>query len=112
MKRLLIAAASLMIAASPVLSAEPIVGKWKTQSGETANIAACGSSYCVKLETGKFKGQQIGKMSGTGGKYQGEITDPAADKTYAGSGTVNGTKLSMKGCVLKILCKTQVWTRL
>lgn len=112
MKTLLIAAASLMLIAAPALSAEPIVGQWKTESGETASIGPCGSSFCVKLETGKHKGKQIGKMAGSNGKYNGEITDPANDKTYAGSGTVNGSKLSMKGCVLKILCKTQTWNRI
>ena len=112
MKRILITAASIMLIASPVLSAEPIVGKWKTQSGETANISSCGSSYCVKLETGKFKGKQIGKMNGSGNSYKGEITDPANDKTYSGTGTVKGNSLSMKGCVLAVLCKTQTWSRL
>lgn len=112
MKHLLIAAASLVLIATPALSAEPIVGKWKTESGETANIGPCGSSFCVKLETGKHKGKQIGKLAGSGGSYHGEITDPANDKTYAGSGSVKGSKLSMKGCVLKILCKTQTWNRL
>lgn len=112
MKTLLIAAASLMLISTPVLSAEAIVGKWKTQGGETANISACGSSFCVKLETGKHAGKQIGKLAGTGGTYNGEITDPANDKTYSGTGTVSGSSLKMKGCVLKVLCKTQTWSRL
>jgi uncharacterized protein (DUF2147 family) len=112
MKTLMIAVAGLMLVAAPALSAEPIVGKWKTESGETANIGSCGSSFCVKLETGAHKGKQIGKLAGTGGTYKGEITDPANDKTYSGSGTVKGSKLSMKGCVLAILCKTQTWSRL
>jgi uncharacterized protein (DUF2147 family) len=112
MKTLMIAVTGLMLVAAPALSAETIVGKWKTESGETANIGSCGSSFCVKLETGKHAGKQIGKLAGKDGNYNGEITDPANDKTYAGSGTINGGKLSMKGCVLKILCKTQTWSRI
>lgn len=91
---------------------EPIVGKWKTAKGDTAEIGACGSGYCVTLKSGQFAGRQIGKMSGTGGSYTGELTDPAADKTYSGSGSVAGDSLKLQGCVLKILCKSQTWTRL
>ncbi|MCO5730859.1 DUF2147 domain-containing protein [Rhizobium sp. SSA_523] len=105
-------AAILFSSIASASAAEPIVGSWKTASGETATIAACGSAYCVTLKTGKYAGKQIGKMSGTGGSYKGEITDPAADKTYSGSGSVTGNALKMKGCVMSVFCKTQTWTRL
>ena len=75
-------------------------------------IGPCGGAFCVTLKTGKHAGKQIGKLSGKGNSYSGEITDPANDKTYSGSGTVSGNSLSMKGCVLKVLCKSQTWTRL
>lgn len=84
----------------------------KTASGETAVIGPCGGAFCVTLKTGKHAGKQIGKLAGKGNSYSGEITDPANDKTYSGSGTVSGNSLSMKGCVLKVLCKSQTWTRL
>lgn len=93
-------------------AAEPIEGNWKTASGETAAISKCGSAFCVTLKTGKHAGKQIGKMSGTGGNYSGEITDPEADKTYSGSGAVSGNSLKMKGCVMSVFCKSQTWTRL
>jgi uncharacterized protein (DUF2147 family) len=93
-------------------AAEPIEGRWKTASGETAQIAPCGGSFCITLKTGKHAGRQIGSMAGTNGDYIGEITDPASDKTYSGSGSVSGDLLKMKGCVLKILCKSQTWSRL
>ena len=51
-------------------------------------------------------------MDGKGDAYSGETTDPANDKTYSGSGAVTGKSLKMKGCVMKILCKTQTWTRI
>ncbi|WP_407820336.1 DUF2147 domain-containing protein, partial [Staphylococcus aureus] len=51
-------------------------------------------------------------LSGKGNSYSGEITDPANDNTYSGSGTVSGNSLSMKGCELNVLCKSQTWTRL
>jgi uncharacterized protein (DUF2147 family) len=105
-------AAALLMSATVSQAAEPIEGNWKTQSGSTAEIGKCGSAYCVTLRTGKHAGKQIGLMSGTGAEYSGEITDPDTDKTYAGSGSVTGNTLKMKGCVLKVLCKSQTWTRL
>jgi len=112
MKHLMIIAAGMLAMSAQAYAAEPIQGNWKTASGETATIAPCGSAFCVTLKTGKHAGKQIGKMSGTGNSYSGDITDPANDKTYSGSGTIAGDSLSMKGCVLKILCKSQTWTRM
>lgn len=112
MKFTALMAAMFLAGSSLAAAAEPIEGSWKTASGETAVIAKCGSAYCVTLKTGKFAGRQIGKMSGSGQSYSGEITDPAADKTYSGSGAVSGNSLKMKGCVMSIFCKSQTWTRL
>ncbi|MDR6815193.1 uncharacterized protein (DUF2147 family) [Neorhizobium sp. 2083] len=112
MMRRLILAAALTLTAAGAHAAEPIEGNWKTASGETAAIGKCGTAYCVTLKTGKHSGKQIGKLSGKDGEYSGEITDPADDKTYSGSGSVSGNSLKMKGCVLAILCKSQTWTRL
>ncbi|GLR49941.1 DUF2147 domain-containing protein [Shinella yambaruensis] len=105
-------AAALLIVPGAALAAEPIEGTWKTASGETAAIAKCGGSFCITLKTGKFAGKRIGKLEGAGADYTGSITDPAADKTYSGSGSVSGNSLKMKGCVLKVLCKSQTWSRL
>ncbi|SFB58684.1 Uncharacterized conserved protein, DUF2147 family [Rhizobium sp. NFR07] len=112
MGKTLAATAVFLMSAISVLAAEPIEGSWKTQSGATAEIGKCGSAYCVTLTTGKHAGKQIGRMSGSGDSYSGEITDPETDKTYSGSGAVTGNALKMKGCVLKVLCKSQTWTRL
>ena len=113
MKKTVFAFAALVaMVATPALAAEPIVGNWKTKSGETASIAACGGAYCVTLKTGKYAGKQIGKMSGSGNKYTGTITDPSNDKTYSGSGTISGNSISMKGCVAKILCRSEKWNRM
>ncbi|GMB81720.1 DUF2147 domain-containing protein [Shinella zoogloeoides] len=105
-------AATLLAAPSIAFAAEPIEGNWKTASGATAAIAKCGGSFCITLKTGKHAGKRIGKLDGTGADYTGSITDPETDKTYSGSGAVNGNSLRMKGCVLAVLCKSQTWTRL
>ena len=108
----LIAAGGLLIAAlGSANAAEPVVGNWRTASGETASIAPCGHAFCISLTTGKFKGRQIGRMSGSAGTYQGEITDPKADRTYAGKAEVSGASLKLTGCALKVFCKSQSWTK-
>jgi uncharacterized protein (DUF2147 family) len=112
MIRKLILASVVALSATVAQAEEPIVGNWKTMAGDTAVIASCCGSYCITLKTGKYAGRKIGTMAGSGGTYNGEITDPSNDKTYSGSGTVAGTSLKMKGCVLSVLCKTQTWTRL
>jgi uncharacterized protein (DUF2147 family) len=112
MIRTLILAGAVVLSAGLAHADEVIVGNWKTVAGDTAEIAPCSGGFCVTLKTGKFAGKKIGTLSGTGGTYTGEITDPANDKTYSGSGTVSGSSLKMKGCVLKVLCKSQTWTRL
>lgn len=108
-----------MIAAALLLSAgaayaDPIEGNWRTQSGETAAIGNCGGGFCITLKTGKHKGKGIGKVSADGGgQYSGTITDPANDKTYSGSASVNGSSMKMKGCVLGgLICRSQTWTKL
>lgn len=112
MIRTLVLAGALALAAGLAQAEEPIVGNWKTVAGDTAVIAPCGGGYCITLKTGKYAGKKIGTFSGSGGSYSGDITDPADDKTYSGSGNVSGRTLRMKGCVLTVLCKSQTWTRL
>ncbi len=110
-RTLMISGALFAAMAVPAL-ADPIEGKWKTQSGETAQISTCGGGYCVKLTTGKHAGKQIGKLAGAGGKYSGKITDPVNDKTYSGDASISGNSMKMRGCVARILCRTQNWSRL
>lgn len=108
----LMATGMMLATAATGFAAEPIVGNWKTASGETAAINSCGGAYCITLKTGKHAGKRIGNMSGSGDSYTGEITDPANDKTYSGSASISGKALKMQGCVLKVLCKSQTWTRM
>lgn len=111
MTRMLTLAAAMLAMTAVTAMADPIEGNWRTQSGETAAIASCGGAYCITLKSGKHSGKRIGKMSGSGGNYSGTITDPADDKTYSGSATVAGASMKLKGCALKIFCKTQTWTK-
>jgi uncharacterized protein (DUF2147 family) len=114
MKRLIIVSVAALLATSGLAFADGIEGKWKTDDGATAEIAPCGSEFCITLIDSPHKGKQIGRMNADGdNRYSGKITDPKNDKTYAGKGALSGNALSMKGCVLGgLICRGQNWTRL
>lgn len=40
-------AAAIVLTSTSIAFADPIEGNWKTQSGETAKIGKCGSSFCI-----------------------------------------------------------------
>ena len=111
-----IAAAAILLAAlgGMAFSADPIVGSWRTQSGETAAIAPCGGgNFCITLKTGAHAGKTIGRLANTGGRYKGKITDPATDRTYSGKATISGSAMKMSGCVLGgLICQSQTWNRM
>ena len=103
--------AFLMLAGGAV-AAQPIEGDWLTLKGTTAHIAPCqGDKFCITLMDGQHAGKMIGVLKGMGGQYVGQVTDPDNDKTYDGSATVTGDALKLQGCVMKVFCKSQVWSR-
>jgi uncharacterized protein (DUF2147 family) len=112
MKPVFMMAGAMVFCATMAVAAEPIEGKWKTESGETADISDCGKNYCISLKTGKHAGKQIGKLAGENNDYTGDVTDPETNKTYSGSAKINGDLLKLKGCVLSIFCKSQTWRRM
>lgn len=113
MIRNLIVAGALVAAMTAPAFADPIEGTWKTQAGDNALITSCSNAFCIKLTSGEYSGKSIGKMKAAGGgNYVGSITKPSNGKTYSGSGRLSGSKLKMTGCVLKILCESQTWTKM
>ena len=112
MKRILLTFAIGALTAASAYSAEPILGNWKTEDGATSAITQCGGAYCITVKTGKYAGKKIGTFSGKGGSYAGRVTDPASNKTYDGVISVAGDTVKMKGCVMKVFCQSQTWTRL
>lgn len=94
--------------------ADPIEGNWRTDSGQTAAITG-GGTFTITVKTGEHAGKRIGTMKADGkGGYVGEIMDPAKDKWYAGSATLSGGSLKMKGCLKTFNwpCRTQNWKKL
>ena len=112
--RLLPLAVAALLAASGAALADPIAGSWRTEAGPTAQIAACGGSFCIKMTSGKYSGRSIGKLDASGGgAYSGTITDPSNNKSYSGKAALAGSTLKLSGCVLGgLICKSQSWTKL
>lgn len=106
-------AAAAFLIVTGAAYADPIEGNWKTRDGDTASISSCGSSFCIKLTTGKYAGKTIGQMKANGANaYSGSITKPSNGKTYSGSAKLSGSSLKLSGCVLKVLCESQTWKKL
>ena len=111
-KRTLLSLAVMAIILGESQAADPIVGNWTTQSGQTATISPCGGGFCVTLKTGQYAGKKIGSLTKNGKRYVGKVTDPANDKTYNGRATLNGRILKMSGCLLGgLFCRSQEWTK-
>ena len=97
--------------AATIAHAAPIEGNWRTESGANANIAKCGDAFCINLTSGEHAGKRIGRVSGSGDSYKGEVTNPADGKTYSGSARISGNTMKLKGCVARVICRTQTWAR-
>lgn len=110
-KPILISVTALLMSTGLASAAEPIVGNWKTTLGDTAAIEPCGGGFCITLKSGKHTGEKIGAFEGSGGSYSGKITDPDAKKTYNGTISVSGDTVTLKGCVMKVVCESQKWSR-
>jgi uncharacterized protein (DUF2147 family) len=123
----------------PAAAADPN-GSWVTEGGKaTVRIANCGGALCGTItalkdpndaatgrpqvdknnpDASKRNRPMIGvqivlgmKPSGPD-KWSGDVYNAEDGKTYSGSLTMTGaTSLKLEGCVLKVLCKTQTWTR-
>ena len=108
------AALALTATSTGAMAEDLIIGKWKAPGGGIVEVVSCGGDFCATVVSGEHKGKSVGKMSGQGTQYDGTVTDPRDSKTYEGSVEVqeSGSILKMRGCALKIFCKTQTWTRI
>lgn len=130
------AAVALVAMAAPAVAAEPITGRWMTESKDAVvEIAPCGKSLCGKIV--KFlktppqgvdqrdmhnpdKSKRSRKLMGLpiltsfnedGDQWRGEIYDPKKGKTYRSLlQRQSSGKLQVKGCIGPF-CQSQTWTR-
>ncbi|MBX7539478.1 DUF2147 domain-containing protein [Qipengyuania sphaerica] len=134
MKKLL--ALATLFAASPLLAAQPVEGRWLTAERDAViTIGDCGKSVCgriskflvappqgadqrdvnnrePKLRSRKLLGMAIlTGFSADGDQWRGQIYDPKSGKTYRSViRRLNATTLEVKGC-LGPFCQTQTWKR-
>ena len=109
--------------------ADPVIGTWKTEPGDTGGylhvaVAKCGSEICGTIAkaydgAGSSSGdyEHLGKTmiwdmspSGNGAYGGGKIWAPDRDKTYKSRMQLSGNQLTVEGCVFGI-CRGQTWTR-
>lgn len=111
------AAIASLMAFSPAIvptafSAEPIVGTWKRSNGTLIKYSGSGPRYCGMVMNGKYKGQSIGCLSGSGGSYKGKVNVLDEGKTYSGKGKVTGNSFKLSGCVFGgVICKSETLMR-
>lgn len=120
---------SLALLSMTTAEADPIYGIWQTAPGNNGNVGhvevkECEDGICgtlVKTFDGsgkQYKSDNLGKNIIFGMKAQddgrysgGKVWAPDDDKTYKSHLVLTGDSLSVSGCVLMILCRSQVWTR-
>lgn len=110
--RLFVSAIALSAITAASHAADPIVGNWKRPNGVIVAFTPCGNGFCASPITGPNAGKDAGKLNATGnGKYKGSLTDLESGKTYTGKGSIKDDTLSIAGCVLAVLCKSENWVR-
>ncbi len=104
--------AAVLVATPLAAAAQPILGDWRTEDGETISIRRCGKAFCSTVATGAYRGRSVGTVGGPGPVYRGKIIDPRDGKSWTGSMTVKARRLAVEGCLMEVFCKTvQTWTR-
>jgi uncharacterized protein (DUF2147 family) len=112
---------ALTLAQGGTAQAQDVSGTWLRDSGASrVRFAKCGEAMCgtlawLKDTNGPAKvGQRIFydmKPSGDG-KWTGSAFNPEDGKTYSGTMTLAGDKLTTSGCVLGgLICRSVTWNR-
>ncbi|WP_284311868.1 DUF2147 domain-containing protein [Labrys miyagiensis] len=96
-------------------------GTWLRDNGESkVKIGSCGTALCgsVIWEKEAAKQGSVGKrvfydmVSEGDNKWKGKAFNPEDGKTYTGTMTLNGDKLTTAGCVLGgLICRSVTWVR-
>ena len=111
MKPKAILMAIFLLSCATAQAADLVTGTWKTENGEMAVIARCGTAYCITARSGTIAGEELGTFSSADGNYSGRLTDPQTRAVYSGKLVVAGDSLKLRGCATSVLCRTQTWTR-
>ena len=104
----------------PALS-QDVTGTWLRDTGASrVRFAKCGEAMCgtlawLKDTSGPAKvGQRIfyDMKPSSEGKWSGSAFNPEDGKTYSGTMTLAGDKLTTSGCVMGgLICRSVTWNR-
>lgn len=122
MRNILTGAALLALMAGGPAFGDALDGHWSRGDGKAkVMIAPCGDKLCarntwVRPGTRKEKQGDVLVMSlrpVADGRYEGTAFDPQRDRTYRMQVTVDGDRMTARGCVLAgAICRGMGWTRL
>ena len=116
--------------AVPVLASDPILGTWLSPpdtKGQTGHLvmSECGVAFCgTMVETFDAAGNPVTlKSTGRemiwdmvnegGGRYGGgKVWIPSINQTLPADLKLDGTALTVHGCLKVALCRSQVWHRI
>jgi uncharacterized protein (DUF2147 family) len=96
------------------------LGKFTRPSSDTTvDFYDCGGNLCGKIVSVDDKSDTttLGKLIVDGakpvgnGSWKGELIDVQSGQKYAGTITLSGSGLTLEGCVMVILCSSEVWQR-
>lgn len=118
-----------LLAAQPVLAADPLTGIWQTNPGRDGGfghvrIEPCGNGLCgMVVRTFDASGKAVqasdlgaailDKVQPTGGGVYGEgrIVNPENGRSYTARLTLRGDRLDVGGCILMICRNAGTWQR-
>jgi uncharacterized protein (DUF2147 family) len=118
----------LLAALALAQDAESIEGRWRSPGGNSIiEIAPCGSEWCgtvawaserAKADARKATDELVGTQLLTGlqekkqGRWQGTIFIPDRNmRATAKLQLLSADQLKVSGCVARVLCSSQVWSR-
>jgi len=122
MKWISVAAVIFALGIANFAMAGDMNGQWARGDGNAkVTVAPCGSDVCATntwIKPGTQKEKAGDKLVMTikpvsADEYSGTAFDPQRDLTYKITVTVNGDRMTTRGCVLAgIICKGVDWTRI
>jgi uncharacterized protein (DUF2147 family) len=138
--RLALSGAARAAKATSAITGEELEGVWLTADGSSkVRFEACGAARCARLvwlreptdpSTGapwrdvnnEERGLQTRPLIGLSiisnlkfdgdGVWSGVLYDPSDGKSYQGTiQRLGESKIRLSGCVLRVLCKDEIWTK-
>jgi uncharacterized protein (DUF2147 family) len=112
---------ALLVGLANAAGATEPYGTWlRPSTGSQVHFYNCGGKLCGKVVavTDQKRKSEIGKSILHGAvksgenTWTGELTDAGTGKVYSGTVTLeSASALSLQGCIARILCQSETWTK-